>query len=82
MIANIITILHILNVSNESISNGTLQKGITISRVDKDDGFKYINILIKNIICNLLPINGDKFLIAESIKENVCLLNMFNHNLN
>ena len=43
MIANIITILHILNVSNESISNGTLQKGTTISRVDEDDGFKYIN---------------------------------------
>lgn len=48
MIANIVTILYILTVSNESINNGTLQKGTAISRVDDDDGsqtYKYFNYL-------------------------------------
>ena len=40
MIANIMTILYILTVSDESINNGILQKGTAISRVDEDDGFQ------------------------------------------
>lgn len=48
MIANITTILYILNVSDEIISNGTLQKGTAVSRVDEDEGlqiYKYTNYL-------------------------------------
>ncbi|GBC09524.1 hypothetical protein RclHR1_08950002 [Rhizophagus clarus] len=48
MIANITTILYILNVSDEIINSGTLQKGTAISRVDGNDGFqiyKYSNYL-------------------------------------
>ena len=46
MIADIITILYILIVFNETINNGTLQKGTAISRVDNDNRsqiYKYFN---------------------------------------
>jgi hypothetical protein len=48
MIANIMTILYVLTISNEIINSGTLQKGTAISQVDEDDGFqiyKYSNYL-------------------------------------
>ncbi|GES85561.1 hypothetical protein GLOIN_2v1476741 [Rhizophagus clarus] len=48
MITNITTIIYIFSVSNESINNGTLQKGTAISRIDDDEGFqiyKYSNFL-------------------------------------
>ena len=49
MIANITTILYILSVSEEIITNGTLQKGTAISRVGEDEEglqiYKYSNYL-------------------------------------
>lgn len=35
MITNITTILYVLSVSDESINNGTIQRGMAISRVDE-----------------------------------------------
>ncbi|RIA83572.1 hypothetical protein C1645_833620 [Glomus cerebriforme] len=46
MITNIMTILYILSISNESINNRTLQKGTVISQIDDDDRYqiyKYLN---------------------------------------
>src|SRR5947207_1521389 len=48
MIANIMTIVYILSVSDESINSGILQKGTAISRIDDNDGlqiYKYYNYL-------------------------------------
>lgn len=48
MISNITTVLYILNVSDEIINNGTLQKGTAVSRVDGNEDlqiYKYINYL-------------------------------------
>lgn len=39
MIANIITILYILSVSDESINNGILQKGTAISHINDKNAF-------------------------------------------
>jgi hypothetical protein len=48
MISNITTILYILNVSDEIINNGTLQKGTAVSRVYGNEDlqiYKYTNYL-------------------------------------
>ena len=48
MIASITTIMYILSVTDESINNGLLQKGIAISRIDNENAFqiyKYYNYL-------------------------------------
>lgn len=49
MIANITTILYIKSVSNEILSNGILQKGVAVSRIDDDVNglqlYKYSNYL-------------------------------------
>src|ERR1043166_2570810 len=48
MIANITTIVYILNVSDEMINNGTLQKGMAVSRIDDNEGlqiYKFSNYL-------------------------------------
>ena len=37
MITNITTIMFILSVSDETINNGTLQKGTAISRTDDNE---------------------------------------------
>ena len=53
MIANISTIIYVLTVSDESISNGILQKGTAISRIDDDEGFqiyKYYNYLTSKMM--------------------------------
>src|SRR3954467_2137555 len=59
MITSIMTILYILTVSNESINNGTLQKGTAISRVgDDDDGlqvYKYFNYLTSDLSNSIEP---------------------------
>ncbi|CAG8678986.1 uncharacterized protein OCT59_002084 [Rhizophagus irregularis] len=61
MIANIMTILHVITVFDESISNGTLQKGTAISRIDEEDGFqifKYSNYLTSTSDTDSDPSNG------------------------
>lgn len=48
MIANITTVIYILSVTDEIVSNGTLQKGTAITRIDHKNGFqmyKFYNYL-------------------------------------
>ena len=70
MIANITTILYIKSVSNEILSNGTLQKGIGVSRIDDDDVhglqlYKYSNYLTSDDSdssddIEIIPLEEDK----------------------
>jgi hypothetical protein len=53
MIAIITTILYVLSVSDESINNGTLQKGTAISRIDNDEGFQIYKF------CNYLTLSNN-----------------------
>lgn len=48
MIANIMTILYVLTVSDEIVNNATLQRGTAVSRIDEEEGFqiyRYSNYL-------------------------------------
>ncbi|CAB4433719.1 unnamed protein product [Rhizophagus irregularis] len=54
MIASITTIVYILSVTDETINNGVLQKGMAISRIDNEDAFQiykfynYMTLIINN----------------------------------
>ncbi|GES89267.1 hypothetical protein GLOIN_2v1476741 [Rhizophagus clarus] len=75
MIANITTIIYILSVSNESINNGTLQKGTAISRIDDDEGFqiyKYSNFLTSPYDSN--SDENDNYEITPLKEENIYLI--------
>jgi hypothetical protein len=55
MIANITTIIYILLITDESVNNGILQKGIAISRINHEDGFQIYKF------CNYLNSQNGKF---------------------
>src|SRR6266536_6481339 len=75
MIANITTIMFILSVSDETINNGTLQKGTAISRIDDSEGiqiYKYYNYLTSSTNTNS-EIN-DNFEATSFEEENMYLI--------
>ena len=69
MIANIMTILYVLTVSDEILNNGTLQRGTAISRIDEEDGFqiyKYSNYLTS---ANNIDSDSSDSIETTSLKE-------------
>ena len=75
MIANISTIIYVLAISDESISNGTLQKGTAISRIDDNDEYqiyKYYNYLTSSD--NIDPDSNDNFEAIPFEEENMYLI--------
>ena len=95
MIAEITTILYILSVSNESINNGTLQKGTAISRVDDDDDglqvYKFFNYLTSDSTDSIEPTSfkeenlylvTGKFTIARDDSTDVRIISSVHLSLN
>lgn len=76
MIANITTIVCILSITEESVSNSILQKGTAISRIDHEDGFqiyKFYNYL--NPQNDIDSDSNDELEISSPLKEeNVYLI--------
>ena len=75
MIANITTIMFILSVSDETINNGTLQKGTAISRTDDSEGiqiYKYYNYLTSST--NTDSEINDNFEATSFEEENMYLI--------
>ena len=76
MIANITTILYIKKVSDEILSNGTLQKGTAVSRIDEDDHglqlYKFSNFL--SSASHADSDSSDDVEIAPLEKDNIYLI--------
>ncbi|UZO12108.1 uncharacterized protein OCT59_003658 [Rhizophagus irregularis] len=59
MIANITTIVYILSVTDETINNGVLQKGMAISRIDNEDAFQIYKFYNYMTLINNTDLDSD-----------------------
>ncbi|CAB4433482.1 unnamed protein product [Rhizophagus irregularis] len=59
MIANITTIVYILSVTDETINNGVLQKGMAISRIDNEDAFQIYKFYNYMTLINNIDLDSD-----------------------
>ncbi|GET53657.1 hypothetical protein GLOIN_2v1476741 [Rhizophagus irregularis DAOM 181602=DAOM 197198] len=59
MIANITTIMYILSVTDETINNGVLQKGMAISRIDNEDAFQIYKFYNYMTLINNTDLDSD-----------------------
>ncbi|CAB4474664.1 unnamed protein product [Rhizophagus irregularis] len=59
MIANITTIVYILSVTDETINNGVLQKGMAISRIDNENAFQIYKFYNYMTLINNTDLDSD-----------------------
>ncbi|UZO15651.1 uncharacterized protein OCT59_007068 [Rhizophagus irregularis] len=59
MIANITTIVYILSVTDETINNSVLQKGMAISRIDNEDAFQIYKFYNYMTLINNTDLDSD-----------------------
>ncbi|CAB4427251.1 unnamed protein product [Rhizophagus irregularis] len=59
MIASITTIVYILSVTDETINNGVLQKGMAISRIDNEDAFQIYKFYNYMTLINNTDLDSD-----------------------